>query len=392
MNEDSLWSHPLVRVFRNLALAGHFLLTPLALLGSGLFLLVAESAPGRLVGAGVIAGWLASVLVWLLLSERFRRLAWAGIVILLGLVLILGGSAYQMRRTGPPADNNFTQHYIGDARLNRTSLSHLVPELDQLKFGTFVMGSADSHLAKSGTGRLRELVLNIYHEADQDPAFRESSSALGFCYEDMLLGERDLLHFYQYVPRQLGREHYPVLIFLHGSLGNFKGYTWVLRRFADQTGIAIIAPTFGAGDWRKDRHGAVLRQVLEYAATQPELDARRPYLGGISNGGMGVTRALVRGGAPWAGVVLISPVIEQKIIQKAEFIQHARGLPILIIHGEVDDRIPAPIIRQLAQEMRGNGAAVTESYYPGEDHFLLFSQPEAVVADMVDWREPPSPL
>ncbi len=100
---------------------------------------------------------------------------------------------------------------------------------------------------------------------------------------------------------------------------------------------------------------------------------------------MGVTRAVAHGGTKWAGVFLISPVIEAQIIGDADFIEQARHITMLIVHGEKDDRISASLIKNLAGTLEGNGALVTEHYYPDEDHFLFFSQPDAVVADMIEW-------
>jgi predicted esterase len=384
MDSETFWELPLVRALRALCLGGHFLVSPLVLVMCVLLFLVAETPEARLVASGIFFLWLGSLALWLLfLSRSGRTLLVVGFPVLTGLVCL--AVAFGMRPGGAPAGSNFTEHYSGEARFRPAALPNLVPEIDQLKLGTFVMEKLDGPLAASGTARLRDLVLKVYREANGDPAFRETGSALGYVYEDLFLGERELLHFYQYVPRQLKRERYPVLIFLHGAFGNFKGYSWVLKRFSDQTGIAVIAPTFGGGDWRNDRKGLVMKEVLAYCATQPELDTGRMYLSGLSNGGMGVSRQLARGGTKWAGVVYFSPVIEAQVIQKPEFIQAAKGLPILIIHGEEDDRIPFAAIKELAGVLRANGAVVTERYYPAEDHFLVFSQPEAVVGDVVGW-------
>lgn len=387
MSDDTISSLPLVRIIRGLCLAGHFFLAPVILIPTVLLLCTAETLEARLVAVMAIAFYLASLLAWLLFYENIRR----AILIILSLFCVIGmvalGAAILRRPTGPPSGGNFSQHYLGEAKFKSTSIANLVPEIDQLKFGSLVIGSVDGPLAASGTGRIRDLVLKIYREADADPAFREAGSALGFCYADILLGERKRLHFNQYVPRQLNRERYPVLIFLHGALGNFKGYTWVLKRFSDQTGIAVIAPTFGVGDWRRDPKGKVMKEVLAYVASQKEFDSNQLYLAGLSNGGMGVTRSVLRGDTKWKGVIYLSPVIEPRVIAAPLFVERSQKVPILIIHGETDDRIPFHFVQANAAQLKANGAIVTERYYPGEDHFLVFSQPDAVVADMIKWLE-----
>ena len=287
--------------------------------------------------------------------------------------------------SGDVPDGNFSVHYSGDASFSSLALSTIVPEIDQLKFGSYLMPYADAVIDGPQSVRIRRLLLDVYRELRAEAAFVEAGSALGMCYDDAIWRSPALLHFYQYVPRQLGRETYPVLIFLHGAMGNFKGYTWVFTKLADEHGYAIIAPTYGGGTWSRDEKLEVLDAVHEHITREAELDQGAAYLAGLSNGGMGVSRAIAKRGARYRGFAYLSPVIEPAIIMGRAFGSDCKDRPVLIIHGEADRRIPQEGVRGAAAILASRGFSVTSRFYKDEDHFLLFSQRASVVEEMARW-------
>lgn len=379
---------PYRRLGRTLRLAlwmGHVLACTVLSLLSLLLVRHAETAGGRRVGLASLMLLLGSLMPWL---GVWRRTRWAGAV--LTVILLAGGvvSLRQSMRVAPSGhlpDDNFAQVFSGDTRFAARALPTLVPEVDQLILGTCLFSHLDPYIDSAQGARVRELITGIYGELRQAPAFVEAGSALGMCYEDLFANRRRTLHMYTYVPRQFGHSRYPVMIFLHGSLGNFKAYTWVLKSLADAEGMAIVAPTYGAGNWDRDKASAVLDAVLDYCQHQPTLDSGRLILAGLSNGGRGVTRGIQNHGGRYRAVVLISPVIESRITATPRFREHVADLPLLILHGEEDRRIPVGQIRESEGALHRAGAHVTSRYYPGEDHFLLFSQRRSVMAEVGGW-------
>ena len=59
------------------------------------------------------------------------------------------------------------------------------------------------------------------------------------------------------------------LVFLHGGLGNFQGYWALWKRFADATGVAIVAPTFGSGNWSGDGGLESIEQARKFCVNHP---------------------------------------------------------------------------------------------------------------------------
>jgi hypothetical protein len=56
--------------------------------------------------------------------------------------------------------------------------------------------------------------------------------------------------------------------------------------------------------------------------------------------------------------------------------------------GAVHDRLPASHAQRAAQIMRDAGVDVTVDMVAGEDHFLLFSRPDDVLADVAAFVRP----
>ena len=84
-------------------------------------------------------------------------------------------------------------------------------------------------------------------------------------------------------------------------------------------------------------------------------------------------------------MIFLSPVMEPRLIDDPAFLERWRERPVLVITGAADERIPLRYVEQRLAALRGGGVAVTERIYPNEDHFLVFSQPEAIREDVLQW-------
>jgi poly(3-hydroxybutyrate) depolymerase len=192
-------------------------------------------------------------------------------------------------------------------------------------------------------------------------------------------------HYYLYIPTNQPAGPLPAIVFLHGSLGNFKTYSWVWSKLAEREGLVIIAPSYGFGNWCYADSVAVISRALEDAATQVALDPHRLYLAGLSNGGLGVSHLAAAQPEQYRGLIFLSPVMDTAMVNSPVFHQAWQGRPVLVITGAADERIPLSYVQQRVAILREGGVAVTDQVYPGEDRFLFFSQPEAVLNDISDW-------
>jgi poly(3-hydroxybutyrate) depolymerase len=260
------------------------------------------------------------------------------------------------------------------------ALSSLLPEIDQFKLGTYFVWLADPIIDRRGAAALRASVLQVYRPMERDQAFRDLGSAMTYAYSN-----EDSGHFYEYIPPGPPGETPPAVVFLHGSAGNFKGYLWVWKPIADAGKFMVIAPSFGFGDWQDAGGMEAIERARMHALRDLGADPARVYLAGLSNGGRGVTRAVASmapGEPRWAGIILLSAVIEPRIVKEAT---GWRGLPVLVIHGQRDDRLTWDYLEGGLSALRGRGADVTTRIDPEEDHFLVFSRADEVQGWVGEW-------
>ena len=128
-----------------------------------------------------------------------------------------------------------------------------------------------------------------------------------------------------------------------------------------------------------------MNRALDDAATVVELDPNRIYLAGLSNGGLGVSRLAATSPEQFRGLIFLSPVTATGIVDSAAFLDAWRGRPVLVITGEVDRRIPVRYVATRVSNLQAGGVDVTYIVYPGEDHFLFFSQLTSVLNDVSNW-------
>lgn len=356
-----------------------------------LMLMVATTGSGRLFALACVAGWGGVGLV-------LRGMRGGGAALRRGaLCLVVASLALlccRARAPGPAPEGPALPASIvrGTGELSRWSPASLVPEVDQFTLGSWFVAALDPFIDVAQSRRLRLHFQDVYREMGVDPTFARLPSSMDLAYRDLFGVPRDLDHTFVYVPAGGGGgSRRPIILFLHGSLGNFQAYLWVLKAVADSTGHAIVAPTYGAGFWsREDRPGRPgwrkrLEQVLDFVRGRPDLDASRIVLAGLSNGGLGVSRGAIEFPDALRGLIYVSPVIEPSRVGGEAFTRAWKGRPVLVLHGEEDDRIPMEYVEEAVAGMKGGGVNVTFRRYVGEEHWLFFSRRKEIAAVVAGW-------
>jgi pimeloyl-ACP methyl ester carboxylesterase len=387
MNDYGIFRmNPVMRFALSLAMALYIILAITPFILAGLLLVHGETCQGRLFASAVIAGLLAPVALWFAAYRKRKRGTLTASACLGGLALLLLGINYLLTSDGQPlADSSAKSYFTGATAYRRASMANLVPEMDQLLLGTYVIPGLDSLMDKPNTLELRTQVREVYGEMRRSAEFECLGSVMNHAYRDIFLRDPVIGHFYEYIPKGASRERMPVVIFLHGSLGNFRGYLWVWKRIADTHGFAIVAPTFGAGNWDASGGEAAIEQARQYCVSNPRLDPSRIFLAGLSNGGRGVCLGARRSPNAYRGLILISPVLDTEVLLKSSFVQAWKDKPILVLHGTADNRIPVRYIRGAIALMSGAGMRVDDQIYDGQTHFLFFTMRTQVQDRIGNW-------
>lgn len=354
---------------------------------AALLLIVAATWDGRAFALAAICAGLAPFLG--ALGWALDRKRWLKAAAVLGLVTVVLASLLMIRApSGKAAPDAKIQHLYanGSAHFSRYALGNLLPEADQLMLCFTAASFVDPLFTASQSRSLKGMTADLYRELERDPAFHALGSTMPDVYADVLGSGIRLGHTYLYVPPGVDRTRpTPAIVFLHGSGGNFKAYLWVLSRLADRQKIILIAPSFGMGNWSQPSTDVVLDRALKTATQKVALDLTSLHLMGLSNGGLGVSQLAASHGSQFRSFIFLSPVFDEGEISSTRFATHVVGKPILILTGALDDRVPLSYVQDSAAELKRAGALVTLESFPNANHFLVFSERDALIAKLGRW-------
>ncbi len=357
------------------------------LLAHGALLVAAHTGRGRLFAVAGCAVGLGLIFAGVAGERRRAWLRWGMIgaffIGVSGLGIVIAWAPDGRADTSTRVQNR----YVDDKwDYRRYALGNLVPELDQFRLGVRLISRLDPLFDEAQAARLSGWTTAIYDELETDAGFRALGSAMPHAYKNLRGGDAMSGHYYLYVPRRLNRaEPQPVLVFLHGSGGNFKAYTWLLAKVADRVGCVVVAPSFGMGNWSAPESRRVVEAALADAGRVVALDASRQHVMGLSNGGLGVSQVAADAGERFASLVYLSPVFDEGALTSAAFRTKWRGRHVLVLSGTEDNRTPFDYVSDEVVTMRAGGAKVELVEFKGADHFLFFSHEDAVLSRLETW-------
>jgi carboxymethylenebutenolidase len=184
-----------------------------------------------------------------------------------------------------------------------------------------------------------------------------------------------------------GKDRRAAILVLHSSAGTLFGKAEmeaIARRYAREGYVAFFVHYFDrtgtkfAGAAAIDRKWPVWQETVQdamnYVARNPAVKPKEIGMFGFSLGAylavsVGSQDPRVKAVAEVAGGV---------------FLHNERNMhrmpPILVLHGEADQRVPIRYSRELVQEIRALGRKPVVHYYPGEQHVLS----PAAIADATE--------
>lgn len=379
----------LLRVFRFAAL----LFVALSVPASLVLLAVSESWQGRVFAVAGVAAGLAPLCFSLGLLRpaggAWKRLAAALGTMWLGLTLLLLAHAPAGRSElteGTPGAKRRIQHryYDGDGEFVRWAPGNLLPEADLLRLAFTLAPLVDRILTRQQGRALRQWTSEIYAQVNQDRQFRALGSVLPLVSGAAWSAGSG--HGLLYVPPGLDRSRpAPILVFLHGSGGSFQAYSWILSGVANELGMVVAAPSGGLGWWPAEKIERVIEQTLADAAREVPIDPRAVHLLGLSNGGLGVSRAGRLLSPKLASLTFLCPVLDEGATNSDDFLRQWRGRPIQLLSGALDDRIPAAYLATHAALWQAAEIRLRQRVVADGDHFLIFNQRQLVVQQLVEW-------
>ena len=166
------------------------------------------------------------------------------------------------------------------------------------------------------------------------------------------------------------------VIFLHGYMGNVTAQCWEIAQAVEKIGAVTVCPSIDwTGQWWHPDGEAILQATFHYLRGQGR---EKFYVGGFSNGGFGISRLVSKLGKEEgiSGLFFINGISDGASIKET-------SLPVLIIQGAQDERVPAAQVRPIAESI-GDRATYVELE---GDHFMIIKQPMLVQEALSAWLE-----
>ncbi len=192
---------------------------------------------------------------------------------------------------------------------------------------------------------------------------------------------------YTVVMPKVPQKSAPLLLVFHGSnqtgdkLRAFSGN--VFDELVQEHGFVVVYPDGYKGHWNDARISsnfptrkagtddvAFTKALINEMSTKIDIDVKKVYIAGYSNGGQMVIRLIHEWPYPFAGAVIISATQPEA----ANFLAASRetSLPILLIHGTSDPIVPynggMASLWGLNPRGRGLSARETAHYYAQRNH------------------------
>ncbi|HEX5808072.1 MAG TPA: alpha/beta hydrolase, partial [Anaerolineales bacterium] len=249
-------------------------------------------------------------------------------------------------------------------------INHIVDEQDSLIFGEalFHRVGGDSDREHEGIADALESVYSTIRGTQGTFASPVLSTYLGL--------QRPAA--FDTVIVEPATNHHPetAVIFLHGYMGNVTAQCWEIAQAVEKIGAVTVCPSADwTGQWWGAQGQAILQTTFQYLRGQGRENF---YVGGFSNGGFGISR-------------MVSTLAEEDEIRGLFFINgvsdaasiRETGIPVLIIQGEQDERVPAAQVRAIAETL-GDRARYVDLK---GDHFMIIKQPGPVQQALAAWLE-----
>ncbi|MBN9121713.1 MAG: alpha/beta fold hydrolase [Planctomycetes bacterium] len=352
--------------------------------------LFARSRRGRIEGTfGVALGtFLVSGLVWLCAPlVGAERPFVAGVVALTAAVAFvpLGALASALMR---PCD--YGEGPVGSHFLRAEPTPESVGWADVEDEYAWILVRLVTHFdprvptaeGRAARARVNELLAAIAERPEYRNIARISD---GQSYR-LLSGELDLEHCYSYRPEPRSPdERLGLLVFLHGHGSNYLFFVHALRPLCDRMRVALVAPSFGYGNWEAPGGTEAVERAARFGVSAIDPDPGRVFLGGISQGGAGVSRAAAAHPELFAGLIFISPTMEASVIGSEAFAEGWRGRPVLVVQGERDRNVRPESVTAACELMEAAGVSVAQHRDPDGGHFLFLAKLDEVTEVIAAW-------
>ncbi len=174
---------------------------------------------------------------------------------------------------------------------------------------------------------------------------------VGSLHNEVQVGSQEM-SYALYVPKDYDPAlAYPLIVCLHGA--GFNGDSYIDRwqsRLGEKS--LLVCPSMRGGAWWSSEGEALVLAVLEAVTSRYHVDAKRIFLTGMSNGGIG---AYLLGMLHADRFSAISPMAGGIPDEIFPYLKNFSSTALYIIHGAKDSVMPVELSRKASKYMKKEG-------------------------------------
>ena len=227
-------------------------------------------------------------------------------------------------------------------------------------------GLTHDNITEAQRDAVRPKLNQLYDRIALDPAWRDVTSCLPFCFDN----QPDRMGRYLMVAPNEADAATPVVVFLHGYGGLFQSQVELFRMHLPE--VIILAPAWRE-TWR-DGSAKYIDDMLADAEDRLGFAPAKPTLIGLSDGAKAAFRIMGSRPGTYERMVSLAMSPRQALVNRMP-----RDLPVLMINGDADQRVHIKTARQRARSLERRLKAFTFKEVKG-DHFFLLMDPASSFA------------
>jgi pimeloyl-ACP methyl ester carboxylesterase len=173
-----------------------------------------------------------------------------------------------------------------------------------------------------------------------------------------------------------GDEPFPLLFYLSGNAGPAIEGALLADEGVSDTSFLVVYP-HAAGLWWHSKPTAMMNALLDDVLRRYNVDTRRIYLSGLSNGGTGTLYYATLWPHRFAAAVsamgagLWTPEVEP---DNEPLPRNSDNLPMLFLHGAEDPVISADATRATVEQMESRPAPLESHIFPDRGHEIMMGR------------------
>lgn len=239
------------------------------------------------------------------------------------------------------------------------------------------------------TDQIEEIEAALVALAKGENPYKDETGEIERAYRS---SDGKLIPYRAYIPESYnGQEARPLVVMLHGALGDERTYfsglydPMVIKGEADRRGYIMAAPN---GRGRLSGYQGLAQEdafeVIKGIARDYRIDSNRIYLTGHSMGGGGTWAVAAGNPDMFAAIAPVAGALPAQGNATKDILAKLKNIPTFMAHGKRDLIVPVSRSREMSEAAKKAGLNVTYLEVPEADHITIVGATFPAIMDFFE--------